>query len=196
MNFPSFRKTVPLLLIALCGLLASCAPSFVTPVAQANPNPLVGAKRFEVKPVKYVDLRVDGKSEEAYKAGIGADSWADWDEDKRWIAKYFTDHVQSSAADGGVSATMGDSSAPFVITPTVSMIDTGYYRIPAWNAVSRVNYNVVITDRSGRRIDHVEAVHGIPFDAMFAPSTSGRLQKVAAMLGDAVGEYVVERTDG
>ena len=76
------------------------------------------------------------------------------------------------------------------------MIDTGYYRIPAWNAVSRVNYNVSITDRSGKRIDQVEAVHGIPFDAILAPSTSGRLQKVAAMLGDSVGEYVVERTGG
>ncbi len=186
----------PALSLCLCGLLASCAPNLVTPVSQANPNPLVGAKRFEVKDVRYVDLRVDGKSEDAYKAGIGEEAWSDWDEDKRWIARYFVDHVQSSAAAGGVQVQTDDPGAPFVIVPTVSMIDTGYYRIPAWNAVSRVNYNVSITDRSGKRIDQVEAVHGIPFDAILAPSTSGRLQKVAAMLGDSVGEYVVERTGG
>ncbi|MCH7226495.1 hypothetical protein [Haloferula sp. A504] len=56
-----------------------------------------------------------------------------------------------------------------------------------------MNYKVRILDRSGKRIDELEAVHGVPFDAMFAPSTSGRLQNVAETLGEAVGDYVVER---
>lgn len=157
---------------------------------------MVGAKRFEIRDVEYVNLMVDGKSEAAYKAGIGQESFADWDEDKHWIAKYFNDNVKNSAGSDGILVSPGDRSAPFVIVPTVSMIDTGYYRIPAWNAVSRVNYRVRILDRSGKRIDELEAVHGIPFDAIFAPSTSGRLQNVAERLGEAVGEYVVERTSG
>ncbi|MEP4076182.1 hypothetical protein [Haloferula sp.] len=179
-------------LLAIC-LLSSCGSSMITPLSQANPNPLVGAKQFEIKDVKYTNLMVDGKSEEAYMVGIGQESHADWAEDKKWIAQYFGDHVQSSTADEGISAKRGHSSAPFVIVPTVSMIDTGYYRIPAWNAVSRVNFRVKITDRSGKKIDEIEAVHGIPFDAIFAPSTSGRLQNVSKTLGDAVGAYIAER---
>ena len=177
-------------------VLTSCSSPLVTPLHQANPNPMVGAKRFEIRDVEYVNLMVDGKSEAAYKAGIGQESFADWDEDKHWIAKYFNDNVKNSAGSDGILVSPGDRSAPFVIVPTVSMIDTGYYRIPAWNAVSRVNYRVRILDRSGKRIDELEAVHGIPFDAIFAPSTSGRLQNVAERLGEAVGEYVVERTSG
>lgn len=188
------RKLLGLGMVLGFSALTSCAPTFITPLHQASPNPMAGAKRFEIRDVEYVNLMVDGKSETVYKAGIGQEAFADWDEDKYWIAKYFTDNVKSTAGSEGVSVSQNDRSAPFVIVPTVSMIDTGYYRIPAWNAVSRVNYRVRILDRSGKRIDELEAVHGIPFDAMFAPSTSGRLQNVAEALGEAVGEYVVERS--
>ncbi|MCA8956535.1 MAG: hypothetical protein KDC87_10710 [Planctomycetes bacterium] len=91
---------------------------------------------------------------------------------------------------------MAGDSAPApgtaALRAKITRLDTGYYRIPAFNAVSRVPVDVTITDASGEVLDQVAFVRGVRFD-VFNPSTGGRLRSAANQVGADIAAYLAAR---
>ena len=188
--------------VALCGALvllsSACAPrpSELKAIHQADPNVLAGQTHYGLKDIEYVDLIVDEVPESAYLAELGDVGRTDWKADKDWINSYFRSGLQERAIKEGIRVDPGNEDASFIISPTVSKIDTGYYRIPAYNAVSQVRVRVGILNSNGTEVEKLEAVHSIGFDAIAAPSTTARLQNIGEYLGNLTAAYLAGRMRG
>jgi len=190
-----FRRGSPASLIPalVCVALASCGTSAQFKIVkQADPNPLVGVQAFAIDPIRYVDLHVDGKTEAEYTADFDAEKKAAWEEDKQNVYKVFAEYV-ADASGNGIRI---DETAACRLRLIVREMDSGYYRIPAWNAVTKIFMTVELTDPSGEVADEVFCSDGAAFDAVFNPTVGGRLGSVAKSLGKMVGDYLAERTGG
>lgn len=190
-----FRRGSPASLIPalVCVALASCGTSSQFKVVkQAAPNPFVGVEAFAIDPIQYVDLHVDGKAEAEYTAGFDQEKKAAWEGDKQNIHKVFAEYVVDASGEG----VRLDDAATCRLRPIVREVESGYYRIPAWNAVTKIFMTVEITDSSGQVADEVFCSDGAAFDAVFNPTVGGRLGSVAKSLGKMVGNYLAERTGG
>src|SRR6185436_3871044 len=126
------------LIITMAMLLVGCAGSKTNVVKSANPNPFQHQKEFVVEPVRYVDLVVDEKPEKEFLAGKNAESLASWAADKKAVDEVFRKTVIEEAGRAGITVRHPGSAAYCAIRPTIKWVETGYYRIPAWNAVTRI----------------------------------------------------------
>lgn len=159
-----------------------------TVLKAADPNPFVDQKEFKLLPLEYVDLRVDGKTEAEHVAALKADGTS-WAADKAAIQANFRSAIAARAASKSLS--LGDAGA-YVLKPTVKTIETGYYRIPAWNAVSRIQLHLQIVDSGGQVLDEIRIEPSIPWD-IFNPATGGRLRSAAVRMGTWAADYLVKR---
>ena len=160
---------------------------------QATPSPFAGQKSFSVRPIQYVDLVVDGRPEPKHRSRLDPESVRAWEEDLKAIKTLFVGTLIAKAAGYGISVTTEEGSAPFAIQPTVSRIETGYYRIPAFNAVTVIELTFQILGSDGTVLDEVFVINKFPWD-ITNPSTGGRLRKVAEFHGISVASYLSSRT--
>ena len=132
---------------------------------------------------------MDDKPEAEFIASHKAESW---EEAKVQINEIFAQAMKN--ADVG---TVSFSDSPsFRVRPIVSAIETGYYRIPAWNAVTRIHMTVQVLDAAGQVADELFLLDSVSFDAVGGKVTvKGRLGLVAQSLGDMLGDYLEERVE-
>jgi hypothetical protein len=183
------RNLSKLVAISLLGVL----------IAGCETNPIVvgaskiqGVKEFYLEPANLDKIVVDDLDESQFKAQKNPDQIESWEADKIAIKERFTNGFKAVVARAGI--TISDQpTGHYVIRPTVSVIDTGYYRIPAWAAITRLHIKIVILDPNGAIVDET-AVHGSKnFDALTAASTGGRLRDVADDLGGKYARYLKKR---
>ena len=174
-------------------LLAGCV-SHVTVLRQADPNPMTKAAAFSVQPIRMDPLIVDGKSEAEYRSSKAPDAVASWDADKKSVNDEFLKSLMETAQDYAIEVTESSASAPFTIVPTIHAIDTGYYRIPAWNAVTKISVNLKIMDKQGAVLDEFAVENSAPFDALFAPGQHYYWKSsLSAHLSDGLNSLLAER---
>jgi len=183
-------QLVPLLAL----FLTSCTSSSLEVRKGADPNPFVGADAFTLESIQYVDLQVDGVPEADYVAELDAEAKAEWDNDKGQRLYQVMLEAAQDAAGGGLEITAeGSGRESFRIRPVVTEIESGYYRIPAWNAVTRIFITFEILDSDGTVADELYGHDAEAFDAMFNPTISGRMGSVAKSLGRMLGDYLKVR---
>jgi hypothetical protein len=174
-------------------LFMSCtACSSWTVITQADPNPLPGVKAFQLQSLEFVNLKVDNKPEAEFLAKKTADQKKSWEADKAAIQRLFRQSLRERTGDAGIS--LGGTTAPFTLRAAISSIETGYYRMPAFMAISRVNVHVQILDASGGVVDEILLEHGVPFDVVTNPSSGGRLRMGAKWAGIYAADYLKDRT--
>jgi len=174
-------------LIMLCFGLA-CATGY-HPVLSAEPNPFRGIQSFAVQPLEYIDLVVDEVSEEEFLARKKEEA-EKWTTIKANIKSDYEEAFRNGLEQAGLLA---DPGAEYVLRAYTSKIDTGYYRIPAWNAVSRVNIHFQVTRADGEVLDEIHLYQGVAFDIIAAPTVNGRLRRSAKMAGHNAARYLEGR---
>jgi hypothetical protein len=185
------KKLISLLTMPIiASLVAGCAS---TPV-ESGPSNIRGVKEFTLEPVKYENLAVDDLKEEAYKAKKDQNHLREWEDDKEAIKSRFATSLTETAVPAGLTISDSSSGQHYRIRPVVTKIDTGYYRIPAWSAVTRIYMHITILDPAGKTVDETDAQGSKTFDAMLAPDAGGRLRSSATELGEKYGRYLEKRT--
>ena len=186
---PVLTGALAILLVAGC---VSIEPYNVVKSAEANP--FAGQKQFVLEPIRFVDLFVDGRRESDFLAARKGDaSKKSWESDKEGINERFHASLAQRAEKSGISILNAAGAAPFTIRPTVSRIETGYYRIPAYTAITRIMMKVELIDAKGVVQDEIYVEHGVAFDAIANPSTGGRMRTAAKAIGNKAGLYLRKR---
>ncbi|HZN40523.1 MAG TPA: hypothetical protein VFD82_17090 [Planctomycetota bacterium] len=195
-----------LLTVALALLPIGCTSASFEVIRSVDPSPYSKASAFAIQPIRYVDLKVDDKPEADFiasrKSGEEADKWGVI---KANIQDRFSKKLSAELAIAGVAgaagATVGVAEAAagagsaFSIEPSIETIETGYYRIPAWNAVARIYMTLRIVGPGGQVVDEIRLMDRKGFDAIAASTANIRLTNVADALAAAVAEHIVERAN-
>lgn len=180
------RLFAAILIVSCVGL--ACATGY-HPVLSAEPNPFAGIRSFAVLPLEYVDIAVDETSERVFLAER-QDELEKWTTIKADIKTNYADALAKSLGNAGIRI---DPNSEYVLRSHTSHIETGYYRIPAWLAVSRINIHFQITRSDGEVLDEILLYQGVPFDALIAPTVNVRLQRAAVISGRNAARYVENR---
>lgn len=184
-------KLTNLLAIGIAiSLLSGCAS---TPV-ESGPSNIRGVNEFILEPTKYENLMVDDVKEDDYKAKQSQNHLQQWDEDKEAIKSRFATTLGESAAKVGLTISESGAGQRYTIRSVISKIDTGYYRIPAWNAVTRIYMHITVLDPAGKTLDETDVQGSKSFDAIIAPDAGGRLRSCANEIGEKYARYLEKRT--
>ena len=181
-------RIILLTLPVVAALIAGCETNPII----LGPSRIQRVKEFYLEPVNLDKIVVDDLEENQFKAQKKPDQIESWEADKNGIKEKFGNALKVIAARGGISFS-DQPAGHYIIRPAVRMIDTGYYRIPAVDAVTRMHMKVIILDPNGATVDET-ALHGsIPFDMLTAASTGGRLRDLADNLGGKYARYLKKR---
>jgi hypothetical protein len=184
-------KRISLLSIPLIAtLFTGCA----TTPKESGPSNIRGVKEFTLEPVKIENITVDDLKEEDFKAKKEPNQVRQWEEDKDAVKSRFATSLKKTVAQSGLTISDSAAGQHYTIRPVVTKIDTGYYRIPAWNAVTRVYVHITVLDPADKAVDETEAQGSKMFDAIAAPDTGGRLRSSASEAGEKYGQYLEKRT--
>jgi hypothetical protein len=174
-------------------VVTACGGANLTVVKSAGKTAYAGQKNFSAHPIIITNLQVDGKPEAEFLARKSPKFMSGWEADKSSLDGNFQKSLPERALKSGITITSGDA-APFIIHPSISWIETGYYRIPAWNAISRIKMNVTITDSKGVLLEELNMEDKLHMDVMLAPDSGGRLRGIARMLGSRLANYLKTQT--
>lgn len=162
----------------------------------SGPSNIRGVKEFALEPVNFEKAVVDGVSEDEFKASKNPDQIHNWEGDKVAIKERFAASLKQTLARNGLSLLEQAGGQHYTIHPVVTVLENGYYRLPAWTAVTHIYMRITVVDSDGKTVDQT-SVHGSQsFDALIAPAVGGRLRNVAEEIGDKYGRYLKKRTDG
>ncbi|HZN40524.1 MAG TPA: hypothetical protein VFD82_17095 [Planctomycetota bacterium] len=179
------------LTVALVLLLIGCTSSFEV-IRSVDPSPYSKTSAFSIKPIRYVDLEVDGKPEVDYIASQKFDERADkWDVLKASIEEHFTKRL--AAELGVVPEAASATSGVFSIEPSVDQIETGFYRSGTWKDVARIDMTLRVVGAGGQVVDEIRLSDRQGFDEMFATANI-RLTKVAQALAASAAQHIINRT--
>lgn len=171
-------------------LFSGCASAPV----ESGPSNIRGVKGFTLEPVKYENLMVDDVKEDDYKAKQSQNHLQQWDDDKEAIKSRFATTLNESATKAGLTISDSTARPRYTIRSVISKIDTGYYRIPAWNAVTRIYMHITVLDPAGKTVDETDVQGSKSFDAIAAPDAGGRLRSSANEIGEKYARYLEKRT--
>jgi hypothetical protein len=194
-----------LLAVVLALLPIGCTSASFEVIRSVDPSPYSKTSAFSIKPIRYVDLRVDDTPEADFIAGKTSDESDKWEVIKANIQNRFSTMLAAELAMGGVAGTPGATAGvaeaaagaggAFSIEPSIDQIETGYYRIPAWNAVARIYMTLRIVGAGGQVVDELRLMDRKGFDAISASTANIRLTNVADALAAAVAGHIIERAN-
>lgn len=95
------RRTVRAVASIALLALAGCGPSWVI-LGQANPNPLLGQRRFAVQPIDFSGLQVGDRDERGWLAEKDEAFRRDWQSDKAAVNARFLAGIVEGAAERGI----------------------------------------------------------------------------------------------
>ena len=185
------KMSIRSLTIALALLPIGCTSTSYEVIHCVDPSPYSKTSTFSIKPIRYVDLKVDGRPEVDYIASQKFDERADkWDVIKASIEERFGKKLAAElgVVPGAASATNG----VFSIEPSVDRIETGFYRSGTRKDVARIDMTLRVVDTGGQVVDEIRLSDRQGFDEMFATANL-RLTKVAGELAALAAEHIVER---
>ena len=189
-------KRIGLVGVALAlSMVAGCQSPWDV-IQSADPNPLRNEKQFGLRPVEMKGLMVDDRTEENFKATKSPEQIRNWEGDKTAINELFARGLTEEAGKAGIVVSPeSTNSTNFTIEPTVILVDNGYYRIPAWSAISRIKMRVIIAGPDGKAVDEIVIQGSEEFEIITAASGT-RLRNIAERLGRKCGKYLQKRTAG
>jgi len=192
--------TSSILLAALVLSGAACASASVKVVTQASPNPFSKSSVFHVQRLQFVDLKVDGRTEAEYmeqgKEDAREKKAEQWSEIKTNVQDRFATTVAAALRGEGIVVADGAGSGAFVVQPIVDQVETGYYRIPAWNAVARIYMTLKILGPDQSVVEELRLSDRCGFDAISHPTANIRLLTIAESLAEVAAEHIAERASG
>lgn len=176
-------------------VLAGCGPPWKV-VVQANPDPMLGQKRFAVLPVDFQGLRVGEKSEEEYLAEKDGEQQQSFVSDLKSMNEAFTSELIKTAHEEGLDVVLatGPGAAPFELRPHIPFIEPGYF-VGVSSRASRTDLSLVITSPDGQVIDQINMQHATG-GSFSTPSITLRLQQDAKALGAYTARYLKYRSTG
>jgi hypothetical protein len=170
-----------------------CTSASFEVIHNVDPCPYSKTSTFSIKPIRYVDLRVDGRPEVDYIASQEFDERADkWDVLKASIEERFSRKL--AAELGVVPEAASGASGVFSIEPSVDRIETGYYRSDTWRDVARIDMTLRVVGPGGQVVDEIRLSDRQGFDEMFATANL-RLTKVAGALAASAAEHIIDRSE-
>ncbi len=180
-----------LLVLALALLLTGCGPRWVI-VAQAVPDPLVGAKSFFIEPIHYEPLIVGAKSEPEFLAEKSADQRQSWIADKADTSREYSESLVSSIPE--VHFLVQPAPGVFIVRPIVSFIEPGIYAA-FYARPTEVQMRVQILASDGTLVDDITVRSLIGASMIYAASGS-RMRLAGEDLGRVTADYLRKRTAG
>ena len=183
-------KLISLLAIPI---FASLIPGCATTPPESGSSNIRGIKEFTLEPVKVENIIVDDLKEEDFKSKKDANQIRAWEEDLGAIKSRFATSLTETAAHAGLTISDPAPGRHYTIRPVITKIDTGYYRIPAWNAVTRVYMHISVLDPEGKTVDETDAKGSETFE-LYAADSGGRLRDSATEVGEKYGRYLERRT--
>jgi hypothetical protein len=199
------RRSLLLVIFTVFALLVTgCSPPW-TIVQQTTPNPFVGQHKFAVAPTDYSALRVGNKSEAEYLAGKDEKQQQSFQTDKLGANEAFTAELINRAREAGVDIVLatGPADAPFVILPSVTFFEPGFYA-GVVASPSRLDVNFKITTADGKVLDEILMTHLSQAPTMNQGlisalsnidkmSSGGRIRADAAWIGKTGSKYIMTR---
>lgn len=183
------RLLMGLALVAVVGCGAGGVPWRV--LSQANPNPVLGQKQFVVAPVDFSTLTVGAKPEAEYLSKKTPEERQGWEHAKAAFQEEFDKAIRAAGTQAGLSITLGDSGAPFVIRPKVDYIEPGYYAYVSSSA-SGVKVTMKITSADGKDVDEVLLEHHTSA-SMGNASVEKRVRGDGEGMGTQAAQYIATR---
>lgn len=176
-------------LTLLVALLTGCGPRW-TVVAQAVPDPLLGARDFYVEPVHFDPLMVGEKTEAEYQADKSPEQRDSWDADKRDTSGGYAAAVIEAAPE--LRFVTQPAPGVFIVRPIVPFIEPGFFGGYV-SAPTQVMMHVQILASDGGLVD--EIIIRSLIGASFLNAASGtRLRQAGADLGRVTADYLHKRT--
>lgn len=183
-------KLISLLAIPVVAtLISGCS----TTPAESGASNIRGIKEFTLEPVKIEIITVDDLKEEDFKSKKEPNQLRQWEDDKDAIKSRFATSLKETATSAGLTISDSAAGQHYTIRPVVTKIDNGYYRIPPWNAVTRVYVHITILDPAGKTVDETDALGSQTFE-LYAADSGGRLRSSASEAGEKYGQYLEKRT--
>ena len=179
------------LAVMLALLPIGCTSTSLEVIRCLDPSPYAMTSTFSIKPIRYVDLKVDGKPEVDYIASQKFDERSDrWDVLKASIEERFSRRLAAELGVGPEAANAG--TGVFSIEPSIDQIETGFYRSDTWKDEARIDMTLRVVGADGQVVDEIRLSDRQAFDEMFATANL-RLTKVAGALAALAAEHIVER---
>jgi hypothetical protein len=167
-----------------------CGPPWVV-VVQATPNPFVNQRQFSLEPVHMENLTIGEKSEAAWQSEKDAEQRSSWQQDKSSFATNFITHLSGEIPELRLLAGPPPDPRTFIIRPTVTYIEPGFYAYVASHA-TEVRMTLQILNAGGGILDEIKIEVAVAA-TLTNPSTGGRLRDAGDKLGDIVAEYLRTR---
>ena len=176
--------------------LSGCTPWKV--VRQAVPNPFVGETRFHVAPIDYSDLMVQHRTEREFKADRDAEQNQRWDRDKQKVNATY--RAETASEVSGIQIL----DAPAQGVPTVRSRITnmhGGISLGLTSTAARIEMTVQLL-KNGQVMDEIliaqetSQSEGVSIGGIATSGYTGsdRLGQTAEKLGEALADYLEERT--
>jgi hypothetical protein len=184
------RRVLPLaLLFALLALLSGCGPRWAI-LAQAMPDPLLGAHNFYVEPIHYDPPRIGQKTEPEYLADKSPDQQDSWRIDKsETSSRYASELIKESPQ---LQFLAQPAPGVFIVRPIVSFIEPGFYAGIVAMATD-VHMRIQILASDGSLVDEI-AVRSVIGASMIYPASGSRLRLAGEDLGRVTADYIKKRT--
>jgi hypothetical protein len=177
------------LLILLLTLLSGCGPRWAI-LAQAQPDPLLGAHNFYIEPIHYDPPIIGQKSEPEYLADKSPDQQDSWRTDKADTSRRYAEELMKESPQ--LQFLAHPAPGVFIIRPIVSFIEPGFYAgIVA--AATDVHMRIQILASDGALIDDI-AVRSVIGASMIYPASGSRLRLAGDDLGRVTAQYIKKRT--
>lgn len=180
-----------LLLTLLVLALAGCGPRWVIRT-QANPNPLMGQRKFNLEGMHWENVRVGGKSEAEYLGGKDDKQRASFQEDKAAFQERFIGGLTSRAQGIGLVPAPPGEPGLYTLRASVTFFEPGYYAYVAAHD-SEVDITIQIVAQDGKLIDEF-TIHSRVAATMTSPASGGRMRTAGEDLGNVTGKYLLKRT--
>src|SRR6478609_8927359 len=183
------RLLIGLALFAVVGCGPAAVPWRV--LSQANPNPVLGQKQFVVAPVDFSTLTVGSKSEAEYLSKKKPEDVAGWEHAKAAFQEEFDKAIRATGTSAGLSITVGESGAPFIIKPKVDYIEPGFYAYVSSSA-SGVKVTMKIVSADGKEVDEILLEHHTSA-SMGKASVESRVRHDGEGMGTQAAQYIATR---
>ena len=178
---------IPGFAILLTFLVGCAAPWQV--VKQADPNPMLGKRKFGLAPINFRGLRVGEKTEQDYLAKKSDETRAKWVGDKHRMNRNFRESLIAEASEAGIEIERGGAS-DFTLVPRVRWLEPGW-NVGVAQKRSKVRMTLAIMDSDGNVVDTIKLKHRTE-----GYTTRGRLEDDAEALGEMAADYVKLRATG
>jgi len=177
--------------LAVAGLsvtLTGCGPRWVI-LAQARPDPLVGAGSFYIEPIHYDPPRIGEKTEGEYLADKTPDQKDSWLTDKSDTSNRYIGTLIAELPE--VKFLVQPAPGVFIIRPIVSFIEPGFYAYVA-AAPTQVKMRIEILSSDGAVIDDI-MVPSVIGASMVNASSGSRLRLAGQDLARVTAQYLRKR---